>query len=100
MATKLIKIIYCSWSSFKKEEWQNAKDQFELDSQPGKKLGELFELEFRQVPTSEPLLCDLEAMVKFKIKSAYRYTQVPCIVEHAGLIIEGYEDRSFPGGLT
>jgi XTP/dITP diphosphohydrolase len=100
MAAKLIKIIYCSWSSFKKEEWKIARDQLELDSQPGKKLGELFELEFRQVPTTEPLLCDLEAMVRFKIESAYRYTQVPCIVEHAGLIIEGYEDKSFPGGLT
>jgi hypothetical protein len=69
MATKLIRIIYCSWSSFKKEEWQIAKARLELDSQPGKKLGELFELEFRQVPTTEPLLCDLEAMVKFKIES-------------------------------
>jgi inosine/xanthosine triphosphate pyrophosphatase family protein len=100
MATKPIKIIYCSWSSFKKEEWQLAKDQLELGSLPGKKLGELFDLEFRKVPTSEPLLCDLNAMVKFKIESAYRVTQVPCIVEHAGLIIEGYEDKSFPGGLT
>ncbi len=100
MATKPIKIIYCSWSNFKKEEWQLAKDELELDSQPGKTLGELFELEFRNVPTSEPLLCDLRAMVKFKIESAYRHTQVPCIVEHAGLIIEGYEDKSFPGGLT
>jgi XTP/dITP diphosphohydrolase len=95
-----IKIIYCSGSSFKKEEWQIAKDQFELGSQPGKKLGELFELEFRSVPTTEPLLCDLSAMVKFKIQSAYRFAKVPCIVEHAGLIIEGYEDKSFPGGLT
>jgi hypothetical protein len=24
----------------------------------------------------------------------------PCIVEHAGLILEGYEEKSFPGGLT
>src|SRR6516225_7988423 len=100
MASKPIRIIYCSWSDFKKEEWRLAKDHLELSSQPGKKLGDLFELEFRQVPTSEPLLCDLEAMVKSKIESAYRSTQVPCIVEHAGLIIEGYEDKSFPGGLT
>jgi XTP/dITP diphosphohydrolase len=95
-----IKIVYCSWSDFKKEEWRLAKEHLELDSVPGRKLGELFDLEFRQAPTSEPLLCDLEAMVKAKIASAYRYVQVPCIVEHAGLILEGYEDKSFPGGLT
>jgi inosine/xanthosine triphosphate pyrophosphatase family protein len=97
---KPIKIVYCSWSDFKKEEWKLAKEHLELSSMPGKKLGELFELEFRQAPTSEPLLCDLEAMVRAKIASAYRHIQVPCIVEHAGLILEGYEDKSFPGGLT
>jgi len=97
---KPIKIVYCSWSDFKKEEWQLAKQHLELPSKPGKKLGELFELEFRQAPTSEPLLCDLESMVKAKIASAYRQVQVPCIVEHAGLILGGYEDKSFPGGLT
>lgn len=97
---KPIKIVYCSWSDFKKEEWKLAKEHLELNSMPGKKLGELFELEFRQAPTSEPLLCDLESMVKAKIASAYRHVQVPCIVEHAGLILEGFEDKSFPGGLT
>jgi inosine/xanthosine triphosphate pyrophosphatase family protein len=97
---KPIKIVYCSWSDFKKEEWKLAKEHLELGSMPGKKLGELFELEFRQAPTSEPLLCDLEMMVRAKIASAYRHIQVPCIVEHAGLILEGYEDKSFPGGLT
>jgi XTP/dITP diphosphohydrolase len=95
-----IKIVYCSWSDFKKEEWSLAKDQLELDSAPGRKLSELFDFEFRQAPTSEPLLCDLEAMVRVKIASAYRYVQVPCIVEHAGLVLEDYEDKSFPGGLT
>lgn len=97
---KPIKIVYCSWSDFKKEEWRLAKEHLELESAPGKKLGELFELEFRQAPTSEPLLCDLESMVRAKIASAYRHVQVPCIVEHAGIILEGYEDKSFPGGLT
>jgi XTP/dITP diphosphohydrolase len=100
MATKVIKVVYCSWSPFKKEEWSLAKDHMELDSRPGVKLGELFELEFRRTSTSEPLLCDLEAMVRSKIESAYRAVQVPCIVEHAGLILEGYEAKSFPGGLT
>lgn len=94
-----IRIVYCSSSPFKKEEWELAKGKLELDS-GGLKLGELFDLEFRSVPTTEPLLCDLEKMVHFKAESAYRSVQVPCIVEHAGLILEGLEDKSFPGGLT
>jgi inosine/xanthosine triphosphate pyrophosphatase family protein len=99
MAAAPIQIDYCSWSDFKKEEWALAKSTIDLGS-TGKKLGDLFELRFRNVKTTEPLLCDLEAMVKFKVESAYRQVQVPCIVEHAGLILEGYESQSFPGGLT
>jgi inosine/xanthosine triphosphate pyrophosphatase family protein len=95
-----IHLIYCSWSPYKKEEWDAVKGALELVSKPGKKLGELFSLEFRDVPTSEPLLCNLEDMVRFKVESAYRAVRVPCIVEHAGLILEGYESKSFPGGLT
>src|ERR1043166_506274 len=97
MGTSPIKVIYCSWSPFKKEEWEAAKDSFELS---GKKLEQLFDVEFRDVPTSEPLLCDLEAMVRVKVESAYRGVRVPCIVEHAGLILDGYQAKSFPGGLT
>ena len=66
----------------------------------GQTLGQLFDLEFREVPTTEPLLCDLEQMVRFKVGSAYRAVRVPCIVEHAGLVLQGYEGASFPGGLT
>ena len=94
-----IRVIYCSWSPFKKEEWNAAKESIELRSD-GTKLGQLFDLEFRNVHTSEPLLCDLEKMVRSKVKSAYRSVKVPCIVEHAGLILDGYESSSFPGGLT
>lgn len=100
MPTSPISLIYCSWSPYKKEEWNTIKDVFELESTPGYKLGQLFDLEFRDVPTAEPLLCDLEKMVRFKVESAYRSVRVPCIVEHAGLILEGYEAKSFPGGLT
>lgn len=99
MTAAPIQIIYCSWNEFKKEEWALARITTELDT-TGKKLGELFDLRFQKVKTTEPLLCDLEAMVRFKVESAYREVQVPCIVEHAGLILEGYEAKSFPGGLT
>lgn len=99
MVSSPIQIAYCSWSNYKKEEWALARGTIELDG-TGKKLGELFDVRFRKVATTEPLLCDLEAMVKFKVESAYRQIQVPCIVEHAGLVLEGFENRSFPGGLT
>ncbi|MGY3497311.1 non-canonical purine NTP pyrophosphatase [Bradyrhizobium sp. USDA 4502] len=94
-----IQIVYCSGSEFKKQEWSIAKGAIQLDS-TGKKLGELVDFQFRGVKTTEPLLCDIEAMVRFKVESAYKQVQVPCIVEHAGLILEGYEASSFPGGLT
>lgn len=82
------------------EEWRAAKSVVELDSVPGTKLEKLFDFEFRDVDTREPLLCDLDAMVRYKAESAYEAVRVPCIVEHAGLILEGYEGKSFPGGLT
>jgi XTP/dITP diphosphohydrolase len=100
MTISPISLTYCSWSTFKKEEWNAAKNMMELDSMPGRKLAQLFNFEFRNVRTTEPLLCDLEKMVRFKVESAYRAVLVPCIVEHAGLVLEGYETASFPGGLT
>jgi inosine/xanthosine triphosphate pyrophosphatase family protein len=100
MPVNLIHIVYCSWSEFKKEEWSLAQKEHELTSIPNRKLGDVFELEFRNVPTHEPLLCDLEQMVRHKAASAYREVRAPCIVEHAGLILEGYEANSYPGGLT
>src|SRR5690349_20726102 len=92
-----IKVVYCSWSKFKKEEWAQIRMVHELD---GAKVGDLIDFEFRKVQTAEPLLCDLEEMVRKKVESAYQRVQVPCVVEHAGLILEGYENKSFPGGLT
>jgi inosine/xanthosine triphosphate pyrophosphatase family protein len=95
-----IRVIYCSWSKYKKEEWDAVRRVHELDLLKGHKLGDLFDFEFRKVSTTEPLLCNLEQMVQIKVESAYRAVHIPCIVEHAGLILEGYEDKSFPGGLT
>jgi inosine/xanthosine triphosphate pyrophosphatase family protein len=93
-------IVYCSWSDFKKEEWQAVRFTHSLPSAPDRKLDEMFELQFRKVATKEPLLCDLKEMVRATALSAYQEARVPCIVEHAGLILEGHEDKSYPGGLT
>lgn len=91
------KLVYCSWSKWKIEEWEIAQ-HFEL--QAGVTIGSLIDFEFRKVPTREPLLRDLEEMVREKAISAYKATLVPSVVEHAGLILSGYEDQSYPGGLT
>ena len=67
------KIIYCSWSTYKKEEWDTIR-QFEYE--PGSTFDELIEFEFRNVETREPLLRDLSAMVHAKAISAYQATRV------------------------
>lgn len=91
------RIIYCSWSRYKIEEWNTIRG---TDFDSGSKFGDLIDLEFRKVRTQEPLLCDLEVMVHAKAMSAYKEVKVPCVVEHAGLILQGYEAQSYPGGLT
>lgn len=91
------RIVYCSWSKYKIEEWETVRH---LEFESGKAFDELIEFEFRQISTREPLLCDLNAMVHAKVISAYQLVRVPCVVEHAGLILEGYESQSYPGGLT
>lgn len=95
--SKKPKIIYCSWSDFKIEEWEIIRG-FEFSD--GVAFDSIIDFEFRNVTTQEPLLCDLNAMVHAKAISAYRSVRVPCVVEHAGLILQGYEDKSYPGGLT
>jgi len=100
LPTSPIQIVYCSWSRYKQEEWNAIRNVFELGSTPGRTFGEYFDFEFRKVETQEPLLCDLEEMVRFKAESAYRAVRVPCVVEHAGLILEGFENEYYPGGLT
>ncbi|WP_207460238.1 non-canonical purine NTP pyrophosphatase [Azospirillum sp. SYSU D00513] len=91
------KIVYCSWSKYKIEEWETVR---RLEYEPGKHFDDVIEFEFRKVATREPLLCDLSAMVRAKVISAYQAVRVPCVVEHAGLILGGYEVQSYPGGLT
>jgi inosine/xanthosine triphosphate pyrophosphatase family protein len=91
------KLIYCSWSKWKMEEWEVAR-HFEYET--GVTIDSLIEFEFRNVPTHEPLLRDLEDMVRQKALSAYKATLAPSVVEHAGLILDGPEDANYPGGLT
>lgn len=46
----------------------------------------------------ETLEQDIAAMVSAEARAAYAQVKVPCIVEHAGLVFEGYSH--YPGGLT
>lgn len=82
------------------EEWEEVRHSHTLPGLPTQTLDELIDLEFRKVSTSEPLLRDLAEMVKHKALSAYAAVRVPCVVEHAGLVLSGFESKSYPGGLT
>jgi inosine/xanthosine triphosphate pyrophosphatase family protein len=79
------------------EEWNTIRSS---EFQAGSTFESMIEFEFRQVPTHEPLLRDLAAMVRAKAISAYQAVRVPCVVEHAGLILSGFEKENYPGGLT
>ena len=98
-----IKIIYASSNSFKKQEARAICDTFEIPigiDGAEKKIGELFEFEFRKSGAREILVRDLEQMMHHKARSAYEVLQVPCIVEHAGLLFENLKSENYPGGLT
>jgi len=95
-------ILYATTNDFKREEIAQIFSSCELENISGKPVhaGEAFEVQFTDIHTDEPLERNLETMVRHKVKSAYSRLLAPCIVEHAGLILEGYEDQNFPGGLT
>src|SRR5688500_12066721 len=98
----MVKVRYATSSAFKQQEVAVILATMEIPSQYGApaKVQDHFEFEFSPVTTDEPLERDLEAMVKYKARSAYRHIMAPCIVEHAGLILERFESESYPGGLT
>jgi inosine/xanthosine triphosphate pyrophosphatase family protein len=94
--SKKIKIVFVTSSDFKIKE--NEVFVAEATLSDGTPVSDLFEFDIRQVPIKEVLEVDLEAMVMAEVTKAYREIKVPCVVEHAGLIFEGFE--SYPGGLT
>jgi XTP/dITP diphosphohydrolase len=96
MTSSKIKIVYVTQSDFKKEENRVFAEVCSLAD--GMPISDLFEFELRNLNVKEALEIDLDAMVRAEVKKAYTQIRVPCIVEHAGLIFEGYD--TYPGGLT
>jgi XTP/dITP diphosphohydrolase len=91
-------IIYVTGNSHKHEEIQllNAEAVF-TDGTP---VRDVFSIEVRPVSIPERLEIDLEVMVEDEAVRAYEVLKVPCIVEHAGLIFDGFDSAKYPGGLT
>ena len=96
------KIRYATKSEFKKEEVKRVLALTIRDPRSGRDVAasDLFDIEFYDVQLTEPLETDMTTMVLHKAMSAYRGIMAPCAVEHAGLILDGYETKSYPGGLT
>jgi XTP/dITP diphosphohydrolase len=94
-------IFYATRSPYKSEELTIIAD-LEFTDRFGTihRIGDVIDFRVSDIATEEPLEIDLEAMVRQKARSAYKKILAPCIVEHAGLILEKNADKGFPGGLT
>ena len=66
----------------------------------GTRIRDVFDIKVRSISIPERLEIDLEVMVADEAARAYEVLRVPCIVEHAGLILDDFESVSYPGGLT
>lgn len=96
MALKAIN--YVTSSSFKQEEIKIFHSSESM--QDGTKVSDIFEFVIRSEAIKELLEVDLEVMVQAEVVNAYSRIKVPCIVEHAGLILDDFLKEGYPGGLT
>jgi XTP/dITP diphosphohydrolase len=99
---KKITIVFATRSEFKREEIGVivASSEFTDFDNVVRRVGDRFDIQFSDVTTDEPLEIDLVRMVHHKAVSAYRSLLVPCIVEHAGIILKQHASAGFSGGLT
>src|SRR5829696_3402596 len=97
----IISIFYATRSPFKRQEIEfvEASSTFRNENGDEERVGDRFKFMVSDVETDEHLEVDLAAMVKHKAVSAYRGLLTPCIVEHAGLILEAHIEKGYPGGL-
>jgi XTP/dITP diphosphohydrolase len=96
MPRGLIRVSYVTSSEFKRVENQTFCKVVKLAD--GRGVGDVFEFDIRPLPIKEVLETDLKKMVEAEVLQAYALLKIPCVVEHAGLVFEGYD--SYPGGLT
>lgn len=81
----MIRINYVTSSKFKQEEIDEFVENCCLTD--GTPIKGNFEFKLYPNPIYERLEVDIETMVKFEVKEAYSKIKIPCIVEHAGLIM-------------
>ncbi|MDZ4802005.1 MAG: non-canonical purine NTP pyrophosphatase [Bryobacteraceae bacterium] len=98
MTSNKIVVTYVTSSDYKIQENMIVCSKVKLSN--SLLVGDVFDFRIRQVPIKEVLEVDLTVMVLAEVTQAYSEIRVPCIVEHAGLIFEGLEHVSYPGGLT
>lgn len=91
-----IDIVYVTASEFKQQEIAIIQKCCPLGD--GRLVGDVFRFELRQLEIRERLETRIEDMVRHEVREAYGQIRVPCIVEHAGLVFDGYD--CYPGGLT
>lgn len=95
-------VYYATSSSFKRAEIELLRGEKVNPAGDGDAplISDYCNFQFTDVATNEPLEISLGKMVDHKVRSAYRQLLTPCIVEHAGLILEDEYSAGFPGGLT
>jgi inosine/xanthosine triphosphate pyrophosphatase family protein len=89
-------IVYVTTSDFKQEENRILRDACKLSD--GALVRDICNFIIRPLRVPETLETQIEKMVRAEVLEAYKVLKVPCIVEHAGLIFDGYD--AYPGGLT
>jgi inosine/xanthosine triphosphate pyrophosphatase family protein len=93
--SRTTKVVYVTSSEHKRRENEIFVANCKVD---GALVRELFTFDIRSVQIKEILEVDIALMVRQEVIQAYKQIKEPCIVEHAGLIFDGYS--SYPGGLT
>lgn len=92
---KLTKVVYVTANLHKRDEVAILRDAPLSD---GTKVAEWFDFDIRPIHFKELLCVDLVLKTRQEVITAYSRVKEPCIVEHAGLVFDGY--ASYPGGLT
>lgn len=92
------KLVYVTSNKNKREEIDVLRSEWHFDD--GRGIDDVFDLDIRPTSIDERLEIDIEVMVRHEAARAYEVVKVPCIVEHAGLILDDFKKCSFPGGLT